>query len=117
MQDEMHGDHRYFKQEKKLESSFDQQADQIARRYGYSTVPYETLTKVVLLTYLVITSFAMFYRPDFMSMTAIMIGIYTVMIPHGIKRSVFRMLVIFLLISFFYDLVYLVFLHDSDADD
>lgn len=50
-------------------------------------------------------------------MTAIMIGIYTVMIPHGIKRSVFRMLVIFLLISFFYDLVYLVFLHDSDADD
>ena len=50
-------------------------------------------------------------------MTAIMIGIYSVMIPNGIKRSVFRMLVVFLLISFFYDLVYLVFLHNSNADD
>lgn len=117
MHEEMHGDHRYFQQEKKLESTFDQSADQIARKYGYPSVPYESLTQVVLLTYLVITSFAMFYRPDFMSMTAIMIGIYSIKNPQGIKRSVFRMLVVFLLISFFYDFVFLVILHDSDADD
>jgi hypothetical protein len=59
----------------------------------------------------------MFYRPDFMSITAVTIGIYAVMEPHGIKRTHFRMLVIFLFISFVYDLIFLIFIHDSDAED
>jgi hypothetical protein len=67
--------------------------------------------------YLVLTMFAMFYRPDFMSMTACSIGIYGVAMPHGIQRKHFRMLVVFLFISFVYDLIFLVFLHDSTADD
>lgn len=61
--------------------------------------------------------FAMFYRPDFMSMTAISIAAYIVINPAGSKRSDFRLLVVFLFVSFVYDLIFLVFLHDSEADD
>lgn len=95
----------------------DAQAKKIASQYGYNDVPWENLTKIVLLTYLIITSFAMFYRPDFMSMTAVSIGIFAVADQRGIQRKHFRMLVCFLFISFVYDLIFLVFLHDSDADD
>ena len=63
------------------------------------------------------TSFAMFYRPDFMSMTAVSLGIYAVTNPNVFKRKTFRMLVAFMMISFIYDIVFLIFVHDSDADD
>jgi len=44
------------------------------------------------------TSFAMFYRPDFMSMTAVSLGIYAVTNPNVFKRKTFRMLVAFMMI-------------------
>jgi len=93
------------------------QATELARKYGYDKIPYENLTKVVLLIYLVMTSFAMFYRPDFMSMTAVSLGIYAVSNPNVFKRKTFRMLVAFMMISFIYDIVFLIFIHDSEADD
>lgn len=91
--------------------------ESLSRRYGFNKVHYELLTKVVLLVYLVLTVFSMFYRPDFMSITCVSLGIYAVMNPQGITRSLFRMLVVFMLVSFVYDLVFLIFIHDADAED
>lgn len=52
-----------------------------------------------------------------MSLTCITIGIYAVQMPQNITRNLFRMLVVFLLVSFVYDLIFLVFIHNSEADD
>jgi hypothetical protein len=59
----------------------------------------------------------MFYRPDMMSITVCMLGIYIIQNPAQIARRHFRMLVLFSFVSFVYDLVFLLFLHSSDADD
>lgn len=52
-----------------------------------------------------------------MSLTVCTLGIYSVQNPDNITRGLFRMLVVFSVISFLYDLVYLLFLHDSSAVD
>jgi hypothetical protein len=73
-----------------LEKTFDLHAGNLAKSYGYDHVPYEMLTKIVLLIYLVLTSFAMFFRPDFTSITAVVLGIYAVQNPENITRFLFR---------------------------
>lgn len=59
----------------------------------------------------------MFYRPDFMSMTAVSIGIYSVMNPQNITRTLFRLLVVFVFTTFIYDVIFLIFIHNAEADD
>lgn len=59
----------------------------------------------------------MYYRPDFMSCTAVAIGIYAVMNPHNITRQLFRILVVFLFITFIYDFIFLIFIHNSESED
>ncbi len=73
--------------------------------------------KYTLLIYFVITSLAMLFRPDFMSMTVVAIGIYAVVNPHSVRREQFRLLVIFVLITFVYDLVFLLFLRSIEDED
>lgn len=111
------GDHRFHKQEKNMEAKLDKFAQDMAQKRGYNEVPWEKLMRAVLLIYLCLTVLAMFYRPDFLSMTCISIGIYGVQLPHNMTRRTFRMLVVFLFLSFIYDLVFLVFIHNSEADD
>ena len=72
---------------------------------------------MVLVIYLILTSFSMFLRPDFLSLTAVALGIYATENPQNIKRSLFRMLVAFVMVTFVFDLVFLLFIHSSDADD
>lgn len=80
-------------------------------------VPWLQVTQVVLLIYFVLISLSSLLRPDFLSLTACTIGIYATENPQNIKRSLFRMLVIFVLMTFVYDFVFLFFIHNSDADD
>lgn len=100
-----------------MERKFDDFATSIAQKYNYPQIPYDKLTKAILLIYLIITQFSMYYRPDFMSCTAVAIGIYAVMNPHNITRQLFRILVVFLFITFIYDFIYLIFIHSSEAVD
>ena len=80
-------------------------------------MPWELVTQVTLGIYLMLTCFAMFLRPDFMSLTVCCLGIYSVENPENITRALFRYLVVFSAISFVYDLAYLVFIHSSEAID
>lgn len=89
----------------------------MARKYKYEEVPWALATQIVLFIYLVLTTFAMFLRPDFMSITAIALGIYATESPKNVKWSTFRYLVAMVFLSFVYDLAYLLFIHDSEADD
>jgi len=52
-----------------------------------------------------------------MSLSVCCLGIYSIQNPDNITRSLFRMLVVFTVISFIYDLIYLLFIHDSSAID
>ena len=80
-------------------------------------MPWELVTQITLVIYLVLTCLAMFLRPDFMSLTVCCLGIYSVETPDNITRSLFRMLVVFSVVSFVYDLIYLLFIHDSESVD
>jgi hypothetical protein len=70
-----------------------------------------------LCIYFVLTALSMLLRPDFLSVTACALGIYATECPQNIKRSMFRILVIFVVITFVYDIVFLLFIHDSTQED
>jgi len=117
---EKFGDHKFFKQEKALEQKLHNLINKNAQKLGirsHEEVPWATVTKYVLFIYLVITCFSSFMRPDFMNLTAIAIGIYVVELPHAFRRWVFRVLVVFLLICFIYDIDDVIFMHSSEEDD
>lgn len=99
-----------------MNSFFDKQ---LKRRNhpGLESLNWGSTLKYTLFVYLVLTCFACYYRADFLSLTAIAIGIYIVQLPQMSKRSVFRALVAYIAFSFVYDFIHLVFLHDSDEDD
>lgn len=80
-------------------------------------MPWALVTKIVLLIYLVLTCFSGFYRNDFMSLTAISLGIFAVECPSFFRRWIFRLLVAFIFLTFVFDIVHLIFLHDSREDD
>ena len=51
----------------------DQFAHRIANKVGYQTVPWFTITQVVVGIYMILTVFSMFFRPDFFNVRIIMI--------------------------------------------
>jgi len=106
------------KKEKELERAFDKEVKDWAKMFNYQEeIPWLELTRRILMVYFVITIFSDFYRPDFMSTTAVSIGFYIVTNTDRSKRSDFRLLVMFLLVTFVYDLIFLVFVHDEKADE
>merc|ERR1712166_1633035 len=98
-----------------LEESFDAKANEVAKKYGYPETPWLLVTKIILVIYLVLTCFSCYYRPDFMSLTAM--GTFAVECPHFFRRWIFRLLVIFIFITWVFDIFHLFFLHDSREDD
>jgi hypothetical protein len=100
-----------------MEEKFDKFAVKLAQKYKYQEVPWAVLTQVVLCIYLVLTSLSMLLRPDFLSVTACALGIYATECPQNVKRSMFRLLVLLVAITFIYDIVFLLFIHDSEQED
>ena len=113
------GDHNMARQEKALEANFDAfVTDYAKKKLNYNkNIPWAEVTKVTLIVYLVVTCFSCYYRPDFMSLTAITMGIYAVECPHFFRRWVFRLLVVFMVLTMVFDFLHLVILHDSGEDD
>jgi len=89
----------------------------MARKYKYEEVPWARVTQIVLVIYLILTTFSMFLRPEFLSITAIALGIYVTECPKNVKWSTFRYLVCMVVLTFLYDLIFLLILHDSESDD
>lgn len=83
----------------------------------YLEVPWAEWTKNVLIVYFVLTALSMIARPDFLSLVVISLGYFSLELPSYITRRTFRMLVLIALVSFLYDLVFLLFIRDSQAED
>jgi hypothetical protein len=56
--------------------NIDQVSISIANKFGFSTVPWFTLTKIVLGIYTILTILILFFRPDFINLTVCTAGIY-----------------------------------------
>lgn len=76
----------------------------IARKLGFSYVPWFTLTKIVLGIYTIITCFVLFFRADFVNLTVCTSAIYMILNTEKIKRWTFRVLVLGIFLSLLYDL-------------
>jgi len=59
----------------------------------------------------------MFTRPDFLSLVIVSLGYFSLECSAYISRRVFRMLVLFAIVSFLYDLIFLLFIRDVQAED
>lgn len=59
----------------------------------------------------------MFARPDFLSLVIITLGFFALECPSYVSRRAFRMLVLMALLTFVYDLIFLLLIHDSQSED
>jgi hypothetical protein len=76
----------------------------IAVKLGFKSVPWFTLTKIVLGIYTALTCFVLFFRPDFINLTVCTTGIYMIMNTDKIRKWTFRLLVFGIFMSLLYDL-------------
>lgn len=89
--------------------SIDNFSNNIAHKLGFSYVPWFTLTKIVLGIYTIITCFVLFFRADFVNLTVCTSAIYMILNTEKIKRWTFRVLVLGIFLSLFYDLAWFMF--------
>lgn len=92
--------------EKEIEKKIDQVASTFAKKAGYDSVPWFTLTWYLLWLYTVLTIFVMFLRPDFINLTICVSGLYMMFNTDRITKGRFRMLVLGIIITIVYDLLW-----------
>lgn len=123
MKEENEGDtgsiafHRF---EVDLEKKFNDKITPIVNKLDYRDyleVPWADWTKNVLVVYFILTALSMITRPDFLSMLVISLGYFSLELPNYISRRTFRILVLVALVSFLYDLVFLLFIRNVQAED
>ena len=100
-----------------LQRQLDEKANIIAKQYQLTEVPWAELTKAALLVYFGLTMLSMIARPDFLSLVVITLGMFAMECPSYITRRTFRMLVGLALLTFVYDLVFLIFVRNVEAED
>lgn len=64
-----------------------------------------------------VTNLVLFYRPDFINLTVCIIALYMMFNTDRITRTRFRMLVLGIIISIIYDLIWLYMKHSEYSDD
>jgi hypothetical protein len=69
-------------------------------------VPWYTCTKHMLLVQLVLTMLASYERPDFLTLTSVVLTIYCIENSDSMRRKFFRGLVGLIMVSLIYDLAW-----------
>jgi hypothetical protein len=114
------GNIRFHNFEVDLEKKFNDKIKPVIKILDYKDyleVPWAEWTKNVLIVYFVLTALSMIARPDFLSLVVISLGYFSLELPSYITRRTFRMLVLIAIVSFLYDLIFLLFIRDSQAED
>ena len=92
-------------------------ASQMSRRIGLrGEIPWILATQIVLFIYFILTCFSMFYRADFLSLTCCAVGLLVLDNPDLITRATFRRLALCIVLSWIYDIVFLLFIRDGNAE-
>jgi hypothetical protein len=92
-------------------------AETVARKMGYSSVPWFKLTWVLLWMYAGLTNLVLFYRQDFINLTVCVVALYMMFNTERITRGRFRMLVLGIILSLIYDLVWFYLKHHEYSDE
>jgi len=100
-----------------LQRQLDEKANILAKQYQLTEVPWAELTKAALFVYFGLTMLSMIARPDFLSLVVITLGLFAMELPNYITRRTFRLLVGLALLTFLYDLIFLLFVRDVQAED
>ena len=87
------GDSKYHRHEKMYERQLDTTARNIAKSFGYRSVPWLGLTYVILILQMLLSMLTQFQRKDFVTMTVCTVGFYFLFSPEFIQRRHFRALV------------------------
>ena len=103
--------------EKKMEQKVDNVAAVFAKRAGYNSVPWFQLTWWVLWLYTLLTVFVMYSRPDFINMTICIVALFMMFHTERISKTKFKMLVVGILISLLYDIVWFIMAHSEYANE
>ena len=82
---------------------------------GYDTVPWFMLTWYLLWLYTTLTILVMFLRPDFLNLTICTTALYMMFNTERITKLRFRMLVVGIFISIFFDVAWFIMKHQEYA--
>ena len=99
------------KHEKVMEAKIDIVANNLAKKYGYESVPWFKLTWWLLWIYTLLTVLVMFFRPDFINMTVCIVAIYMMFNTDRISKGKFKMLVFGIILSLVYDIAWFIMKH------
>lgn len=105
------------KQEKLIEEKVDVVINKFARRAGYESVPWFTLTWMLLWLYTILTLFVMMSRPDFFNLTICTVGLYMMFHTERISKLRFKMLVVGIFITLIYDVIWFAFKHTEYSEE
>jgi len=86
---------------------FDEISNNLARKMGYDSIPWFRFTIILTYIYTALTCLVLFYRPDFYNLSICTISLYILYHPYKIMRNAFRWLVLGIVLSIFYDLIFL----------
>lgn len=105
------------KQEKLVEEKVDVVINAFAKKAGYDSVPWFTLTWVVIWIYTVLTLFVMMNRPDFFNLTICTVALYMMFNTDRITKTRFKILVFGIFITLIYDFVWFMIKHQEYAEE
>lgn len=105
----MENEKKYREKEMQYVKSIDAVSTNIAKKLGFSHVPWFTLTKIVLAIYSTLTCFVLFIRPDFVNLTVCTAATFMILNTDRISRLTFRLLVLGIFISMIIDLLWFFF--------
>ena len=78
---------------------------------------WKSYLRVFLAIYFLVTLMASIYSPDFISLTIITVGFFSMHDPLYITRRIFRLLLVLTLVSFLSTVTWLVYFHSEEADN
>lgn len=117
LEKEKHGDNQYHAREKAIVAAFEGFTNGVATKLKYEETPWLNLTWFMLGVQLIISMLVSFFRPDFVTLTAVALGLYFLDKPENCRRIYFRYLVVLLLVSIVYDFLFLFWINDYDNDN
>lgn len=100
-----------------MADKFDRAAENVARKFGFASVPWWKVTIGVLAIYSVCSCLVLFFRPDFINLTVCIVGIYVLLNTNEIRKWTFRMLVLGIFISMLYDVLWFYLNHSEYMAD
>ena len=102
--------------EKRLETRFDEAIDKVFGKKA-EEVEWSFYLRVALAIYLLVTLMASVYSPDFVSLTIITVGLFSLQNPFYITRRTYRVLTLITLSSFVCTAAWLIYFHSEEADN